>query len=543
MIRHRAAQLGSSLFLLWLLAQLLDPSAFYADDTAQYLSTAQNIRAGDGIVTDILYYDLHHAMGPIPAQQTMWPPGYPLLIVGASYLGLTVDEAAFFVNLSSLFLAGALIFGVLKQLGASPLWRSGGVMCWLLFQPAWESALEGLSGITAVALALASTLFYARATKRNSEARHQLLDISLAGGLAGLAFTVTYAFAYYILSLGICVLIWSSRFSLGAALKRLTAVVLSASLFVVPVLLRNYEVAGSLTSRPPTAGEATISTISVRFLYAVARLLGIDKDNVAVSLVSGTAALFLLGLLALGLYRIPNRKGLLGDLALPLIFVAATLMGITSMALLEGAVMMQAKYLAYVAPWVIIAIMLLCSEVAVYGIPKWAHPGLLLGLTGLVLLAQYQSFEEMISSNYVLDRNRAIRGYMATDIGGVDLQKMLAENVSRNRPLFANEPQSVWHALKLPVVGISKLPFSARLWDGDQVLSLLQGQHVGYVLVMPEFFGWSNGAFANQPFFRGLCDGSAEEYSWLKAVYGDNKLCLFEVDVARGRDRASFRAP
>lgn len=47
------------------------------NDSCQYLNVAQNIRNGNGIVTDLVYFDTERSHGRIPAPLTTFPPGYP----------------------------------------------------------------------------------------------------------------------------------------------------------------------------------------------------------------------------------------------------------------------------------------------------------------------------------------------------------------------------------------------------------------------------------------------------------------------------------
>src|SRR5262245_42527564 len=70
--------------ILWFTAAAvllaLHDETFVTTDTAQYMGVARNIVDGKGITTSIIYYEEQYRQARIPAQQTVWPPGYPALI-------------------------------------------------------------------------------------------------------------------------------------------------------------------------------------------------------------------------------------------------------------------------------------------------------------------------------------------------------------------------------------------------------------------------------------------------------------------------------
>ena len=51
-----------------------------SNDSCQYLSVAANIRNGNGIATDLVYFDAERSHGRIPAPLTTFPPGYPIAV-------------------------------------------------------------------------------------------------------------------------------------------------------------------------------------------------------------------------------------------------------------------------------------------------------------------------------------------------------------------------------------------------------------------------------------------------------------------------------
>ena len=89
-------------------------SSFILNDGIQYLSTAGNWLAGRGFSTDALLYTPHF-QGVLPAPQTVWPPGYPLVVALTSQLGLSLESASLMLNLVSLAASAWLVFLILKR--------------------------------------------------------------------------------------------------------------------------------------------------------------------------------------------------------------------------------------------------------------------------------------------------------------------------------------------------------------------------------------------------------------------------------------------
>ncbi len=65
-----------------------------SNDSYQYLSVAANIRNGNGIATDLVYFDTERTHGRIPAPLTTFPPGYPAAVGLLSSFAVGYEMAA-----------------------------------------------------------------------------------------------------------------------------------------------------------------------------------------------------------------------------------------------------------------------------------------------------------------------------------------------------------------------------------------------------------------------------------------------------------------
>jgi hypothetical protein len=65
-----------------------------SNDSCQYLNVASNIRNGNGVATDLVYFDTERSHGRIPAPLTTFPPGYPIAVGVLSSFAGSVEAAA-----------------------------------------------------------------------------------------------------------------------------------------------------------------------------------------------------------------------------------------------------------------------------------------------------------------------------------------------------------------------------------------------------------------------------------------------------------------
>src|ERR1700719_2614267 len=88
----------------------------FMNDAAQYVSTSDTFAHTGQLATTTLYYELQHALG-MPATQTVWPPGFAVLIGGLERLtGIDSIELIRAVNALAQGVAVLLLFGLLAHL-------------------------------------------------------------------------------------------------------------------------------------------------------------------------------------------------------------------------------------------------------------------------------------------------------------------------------------------------------------------------------------------------------------------------------------------
>ena len=90
------------------------------NDSFQYLSVAQNILAGQGDSTSILFFDEQFYTGKLPAPQTVFPPAYPILVSAIAYFGMPLEQAGVAISLVSFWIILLLLLLGSRMLRLSP---------------------------------------------------------------------------------------------------------------------------------------------------------------------------------------------------------------------------------------------------------------------------------------------------------------------------------------------------------------------------------------------------------------------------------------
>src|SRR5205814_613629 len=128
-LAERAAAGSARVLALWALVlgatlvgfvTLYDPS-FIDIDGAFFVSAGKNLASGRGFTTSILWHEEQYRLGRMPAPQTVFPPGYPLLIALVSRLGADPPYAAFLVSLVSFAAIPLGVYGILRTAGQTHL--------------------------------------------------------------------------------------------------------------------------------------------------------------------------------------------------------------------------------------------------------------------------------------------------------------------------------------------------------------------------------------------------------------------------------------
>jgi hypothetical protein len=231
------------------------------NDSYQYLSMAHNIATGRGISTSIPYYETELHYGVIPAPETHFPPGFPLLVAALSAMGLGGETSAYAVSFLAFVAMVPLVLLLARRVGIDRGAARLAVALVCLNQALLVSSASLGSEPAFTALTIAALLFVQRS---QAEEGGSLGAAALGGALAAGAYWIRYAGLLLVATLALlCVLRWmqSRRPQLVRAAVALGTAVFGAA----PLLVRNEMLVGSWKGyvtkhmfRPAGIGKAYI---------------------------------------------------------------------------------------------------------------------------------------------------------------------------------------------------------------------------------------------------------------------------------------------
>jgi hypothetical protein len=313
------------------------------NDCYQYLSMARHMREGGGIATDLLHYEQNQQIGLIPAPQTVFPPGYAILIAALEMLGVDATTAGVGVSLAAF--AGLLMLLICQ---GRLLNIPRGVMWCILFLllcngSAWSLGLrvytEGL--FTAVGLLGLVLLMWADFQHTGSWSR---IGILASGALfVGLSYWIRYAGCFLVAT----VVLWYGlrwlRARNQACLGEFAIVSLVLAVLILPLWIRNWTLVGSIQGGNPLSVDNSLINLGRQFVSCWTQLAtGPMSETAPASMASRINRLLLAlgfgGVLLLIGWKCLNNRGSIfrGDRREPLglmaIYVAVYVLGMTYVA-------------------------------------------------------------------------------------------------------------------------------------------------------------------------------------------------------------------
>jgi hypothetical protein len=542
-----------------------DP-ALLNGDTAQLLSSGLNLLSGRGYATDAVFFANQFAHVPLPAPQTVWPPGLAVMLAGLVSAGMSPYAAALALSLAGFSLVVALTgaLAVSLRLGASRAAAAAGcVASTSLFG---VLAVRGFGDAAFVAATLASALLLVRAT----HARRPLSVVVAAGALAALAFSIRYAGVAWIAAGAVGVLAPHGLRDPRRAAARVLAFCALPALAVAAALGRNLALTGTATGAPVLGGEPRVVEVVRQFHWSVLRLLG-AFDNVGEGLVEASA-LGVLGMLAWraisgwrrnAASRVarqgpaphdPPRGTAPGGgrheaasrfVALALAYGAATAALLTHQAFSAYPGFVQPRYLLPLLPFALLTAVLAEARVAARGdarpggrgAPRRSVPArgaLRVAVRPLALACFVAGQVNAGAAGFAMHEGReqaelAAR-LSAGRIGEARLLDRLVRETSRERPLTSGDVQFLTGLHGLATVSLPGEPYSDRTWDEAAVRTSMARS--GSCLLLLHAARADRYADSRLPFFAALLAG--RDVDWLEREHAAAGVALY---------RASWCAP
>lgn len=539
-----SAGLALALWALLLAASMLglialyDPS-FIAIDGAFFVNAAQNLASGHGFVTSIVWSEEAHRLGVMPAPQTNTPPGYPLLIVLGIGLGLDPPYAAFLVSLLAFSIIPLVMHDILRIAGHTPLGSFVVSAVWLGFPFAWFNVLACTSEMPFALLTLVSLRCLMQGER---DRRRRDLWLVATGTAAGLAFTVRYQGVYFVISLGLLVLLRVIRQRDWPSARALILVAGPASLFVLPLFVRNYLLTGKLVGSL-IPGDHSLLEMLRTVGWALEGLFGFTKTGLLgggvpeVVFVIVAVAGLVGGVWWIGRLRI-DRSALRAALAQTHVCLSLAYIAISILLMIQGAQNyasghISPRYLLSLIPFGLLCLPQGLRVVRFAPSPRWQARAARLwwGAAVVALVAgQVNVFHRHWQPLTQTNPYRAIQDALQRPVAGEPVRQFLRERVTTASPLLGNEAPWLGAVLDRPVLGLTRASYTRKVWTDDQVRRLLAAYGVAYVVFFPERFDPTDPEDRNRPFFHQLKRGNVPP--WLVAILAAPDIRLYRVDRA-----------
>ena len=296
----RRGMLGFAVAATLLVVLVWQRTVGISNDGVQYVEGARQLLAGHGYATGILYFDEHYRAGTIPAPQTVWPPGTSATIAAVAAFGVEPEAAgrlvarlAYVVLPPLVFLIGVRLTGSLGAAALCALWQLGMTEFWMyLASPNSELPFLATS-LGAIALL---------PDRGGSPWRWSLTWI-----LAGIATVFRYAGVFFLLALGLVLMIDAFRTWHRTRILpfRTFAYALPGFAIVGAMMVRNRLIAGDLRGGNTKVFHQPLDGLLVETVRAlgdtlagVARIYLSAGGRRAAAAAMGAAGLAILGVAA-----------------------------------------------------------------------------------------------------------------------------------------------------------------------------------------------------------------------------------------------------
>jgi 4-amino-4-deoxy-L-arabinose transferase-like glycosyltransferase len=518
-------------------ASLFDGS-FVLPDSAQYLSMAKNLMAGNGVATSLVWTEEHYRLGGLPVAQTNLPPGYPILIALVGLLGVDPMRAAFFVSLVCFGAIPLVIYQILRAGGRPALQCLAVSGVWLVLPAVWSNVMACLSEMS---YTLSTVLSLACVVRSERDPAKRNTWLILAGTLAGLAFTIRYAGIIYLASLGALFLLRAARRRDARSIRELVLVGGPPTVFVVALFARNYQLAGRFAGGALVDEGNSILAVLQSVYWSVSQVSGFSKAGLLRGEVPDwlfvVFVVSVFGCLAAGLRLTVNGSALRAMVAdtrgsLSVIYVVGSLCIMIILAKAHAAGTVHSRYLLPLIPFALLLVpngleLLRCAS-ATRGQTTMAA-ALRWGALAVFLAGQASVLgdlrEDRRESPY-----RYIDHALHQPFGSATLRDFLSQQITLSAPLLGNAAQLTGAVLDRPVVGLSGPWYTRRVWTEDEARRVVAKYGVTYVVFFPDLFDLSQPDLANQIFFRDLQQGKVP--SWLQPTFSSASVRLYQVNAS-----------
>lgn len=498
-----------------------------ANDAAQYFSVADNLRAGRGLATGIVYYEEHYASKSVPAPQTVFPPGYPVAIALVAATGVGTATAAFVVDLLAWAISIWLLFSIALARGHGPATALGCAAAFACLALPWVYIQEMLSEPLFIALTLAAARCLA-----GSRDRASVWLPLLAGVAASAAITVRYAGVFFAVAVAVVLAIELMRGRSRRTLIHGVAFALPVAATTLTLFQRNARLVGDFRGGNAYEVLKPVGDVVHTALKSTAALVGFGLRLGPAE----AAALIALALVAALAWRARGRVSLARDVLaaavrdraalLTAVFPAAS---IAILLYLErtSSIGLSKRMLVPLVPFAFL-FALEASRVVMFGerAPRRLARVTLVAVALAYLAGQVHVARAAFASP---PPARVIARALAEPLGETTVGDWLRVRATTDSPVLANEPQLLGAMLGRPVIGLTPPRYSPRIWTRSTLRELTRDYGVGYVVLFPGLA--ADGAAEDRvPVLARIASGRVPP--WLSPVHVSDAVRVYRVRLS-----------
>ncbi len=496
------------------------------NDTAQYLSVARHLVNGEGLKTDLIFFSEHLALGKVPVDQTVFPPGYPWLIGLAASLGVSVPDAAFIVNLLAFAAVPVVLYLLGLGMGQPPGWALTGALIWTGLVDNWFITLERQSEIPFTFSTLLALALLPRGDADRS------LRPWLAGLAAAVSVTIRYAGIFFVLAAALVLSVRWIRLRSKTSTYQLAAFLAAPTVTILWLFWRNFQLVGDFKGGNAYQEMKPVGLVVLKFYKSLCHILGFTGNGLR-ALRAGELLLvasILATVLALVWYRRSIRRAVspshVGFLELRFL-IAILYVGLSVSLLfymeLTTSLEFQPRMVLVLAPFFLAALDQVLSNFTIS--PGRARRTLF--LLGILLLLTFVAGQRNVMQQMRARPNlfALVDEALAAQLADTSVKQHLEREISTHHPLLGNEPQMLGAVLERPVIGLEPPYYTDRDWTPDEVYELVERYGIEHVVLMPEILQISS---ERPAFFVRLAQEDVPE--WLEPIITGPALWVFRVE-------------
>ncbi len=488
------------------------------NDSYQYLSVAENARAGKFLCTPLIHFDTERSHNTGCAPLTTFPPGYALAAAAVSFSGWPVETDALLVSCAAFVLLVPILFSLADTFGLTL--SAARFLLLVTLANAWALSCAISIGTESLftALSLGAIALLARCLIRPGSAKPAVWTAAGAGLLMGIAYYVRYAgiFLFAAITLLLIYLVIRRYRAQAAGVGMAMAVGIA---LVAPLIWRNILLTGSWKGgntkhvSHPLGETVAMSIRSAAYLY-----LGPSATlRFAVLEVLCWIAALVLICVALRLwFTRPLWKGWEGlPMAAVLIYIAVYCGGMFYLGLFS--VISYGPRMFYpLVPLValLLAMALSRAEAGWRGLHGWRIFRIALA-AGTVIYVGEQIRMEV--HPWPPPPHRLVESWLQEPTAeGVSLLSWIEANVPRNAVLLSAAGQATGFVVKRTTVSLIERDFSDTVWDEAEIEKVMNAYGARFLILYPGVNSWSLSVQKESPFVEQILQGKVP--AWLSVA-------------------------